>query len=325
MIMTENHRSCSPDKILKGFGAKNGKMKVNESGPDGKPGYWAVIPAEVRYDEKLTPNAKLLYAEISSLAMKSGCCYAGNAYFTQNFGWSDRTVNRLISALDGAGYIRIEKAQSRDRRIYTDVNPFGDSGDSGDDSAENGGVTATEMTADCDEGGRLTPTEMSPNSDRNGGLHNNNIINKKTNRKNKHDSACERAGSADAYSAERTTCTDSVTTKRTGTVPRGVGRTAGWKPERFEGLWNFYPHSERGGKQAAIKAWDKLKPDDRTISLMGQGLKFDMAGDRWQRGIGIPNVSTYLNQRRWEDALERAAQGEEEGGWLPDPEVMSHE
>ena len=35
-------------------------------------GYYAVIPAEVRYDKSLKPNAKLLYGELTSLCSRSG-------------------------------------------------------------------------------------------------------------------------------------------------------------------------------------------------------------------------------------------------------------
>ena len=37
-----------------------------------RPGYWAVLPASVRYDETLPPNAKLIYAEIAALAQIDG-------------------------------------------------------------------------------------------------------------------------------------------------------------------------------------------------------------------------------------------------------------
>ena len=50
-----------------------------------KPAFWAVLPAAVRYDEELPPNAKLLYAEISSLTDRRGYCYASNEYFMKVF------------------------------------------------------------------------------------------------------------------------------------------------------------------------------------------------------------------------------------------------
>ena len=72
-----------------------------------------------------------------------------------------------------------------------------------------------------------------------------------------------------------------------------------WKPERFQLFWDAYPRGE--SKQAAIKAWDKLKPDDALLVTMAKGLKKAMASEEWQRGIGIPHASTWLNQRRWTD------------------------
>ena len=77
-----------------------------------------------------------------------------------------------------------------------------------------------------------------------------------------------------------------------------------WKPDRFEGLWNYYPHDSRGNRQRAIAAWDKLRPSDELIAEIGRCLKRLMASERWQEGVGIPHVSTFLNpaNERWKDA-----------------------
>ena len=72
-----------------------------------KPGYWAVIPAAVRYDPALPPNATLLYGEIIAL-----------------FGLSDRSVCRLLAALAKGGCLRIDVLRDpatnavQERRLY---------------------------------------------------------------------------------------------------------------------------------------------------------------------------------------------------------------
>ncbi len=53
-----------------------------------KPAFWAVLPAAVRYDEELPPNAKLLYAEISALTDQRGYCYASNELRASKLGMS---------------------------------------------------------------------------------------------------------------------------------------------------------------------------------------------------------------------------------------------
>lgn len=73
-----------------------------------------------------------------------------------------------------------------------------------------------------------------------------------------------------------------------------------WKPERFEGFWAYYPRGEN--RMGAVRAWDKLKPDDALIETIGRALQTLKASEAWREGYGIPYASTFLNQRRWEDA-----------------------
>lgn len=76
--------------------------------------------------------------------------------------------------------------------------------------------------------------------------------------------------------------------------------TPTWKPERFEGFWAYYPRGEN--RMGAVRAWDKLKPDDALIDTIGRALQVLKASPAWRDGVGIPYASTFLNGRRWEDA-----------------------
>lgn len=70
-----------------------------------EPSYYAVIPANVRYDKNLTPRAILLYGEITSLCSKNGFCWASNQYFANLYGVSKVSVSKWISELENNGYI----------------------------------------------------------------------------------------------------------------------------------------------------------------------------------------------------------------------------
>jgi hypothetical protein len=83
-----------------------------------KPNYYSVITAEVRYDKRLTPFAKLIYAEVTALANKEGYCWANNFYFAKNFETTERTVQRALAQLERYGYIRKKLLDDGQRKLY---------------------------------------------------------------------------------------------------------------------------------------------------------------------------------------------------------------
>lgn len=234
------------------------------------PGYWAVIPAAVRYDDRIPANAKLLYGEITALCDRKGFCWAKNEYFAALFGWSADTVTRLIRKLRDAGYLDVEMvptATGSERRIYA--------------GAHTGGVGKNAETPVGKKVGGVSAKKSTPPQ----------------------------------YKVNNTV-------EHTPLTPQGVGRgqkcgykdAPEWKPERFAGLWDYYPRKGRKNKQRAIQAWDKLKPDDALIDTMARALAKLKATEEWQRDIGIPHVATWLNGERWHDADELDGPDDPGGG-----------
>lgn len=87
-----------------------------------KPSYYAIIPAEIRYDPELKSTEKLLYAEISALTGKEGICWASNKYFAELYGVTPHYISILINNLEKQGHIRTELIYNgkvvKQRNIY---------------------------------------------------------------------------------------------------------------------------------------------------------------------------------------------------------------
>ena len=92
-----------------------------------KPNYYAVIPAQVRYSKKLTPNAKLLYAEITALCNMNGKCTASTEYFCKLYEVSRVSIQKWLKILEDNKHIKrvnIYKQGSKEilTRVITLVN-----------------------------------------------------------------------------------------------------------------------------------------------------------------------------------------------------------
>lgn len=89
-----------------------------------KPNYYAILIAEVRYDENLKANEKLMYAEITALSNQNGTCWASNDYFAKLYKVNKKTVSSWVSHLRELGYIDVEliykpKSKEVDKRIIS--------------------------------------------------------------------------------------------------------------------------------------------------------------------------------------------------------------
>lgn len=273
-----------------------------------KPAFWAVIPASVLFSEDLRPNAKLLYGVVTLLQESSGYCYASNRYLANLFGLQPETITGLLNNLVEAGLIATDVVRDpqtnevQERRIWTVaqmpaiIPPSpknigeGSSKKIGEPSPKNFGDPPRKKSGENNTSNNNTSNYMPPIVPRDPG---------------------------DGCVGECTPEPEETPTRKSrGSLPK-------WKPERFSAFWKFYPRGEN--KQRAVRAWDKLKPDDALIAVMGRALARQKASPDWQRGIGIPHASTWLNGRRWEDEQRKLPQlppQPQGSGWAEDREVL---
>jgi hypothetical protein len=88
-------------------------------------------------------------------------------------------------------------------------------------------------------------------------------------------------------------------------ISRGRDRTLSASDEAsvllFNQFWQAYP--KKTGKQAALKAWCRLKDHQHILDACLVALGWQSGCDQWRKEGGqfIPNPATYLTQGRWED------------------------
>ncbi|MCY1391375.1 hypothetical protein D9M71_62140 [compost metagenome] len=108
--------------------------------------------------------------------------------------------------------------------------------------------------------------------------------------------------------------TASAATEATGQVESIPDQPAlpecGGKPEPLDGFdafWSRYPR--KTAKQAAVKAWAKLKPDAALIARITESLAKHCLSHDWLKDGGqyVPHPATWLNGKRWEDEVKTPA------------------
>jgi len=82
-----------------------------------KPNYYSILPAEVRYNNNLTANEKLLYSEITALTGKTGECWASNEYFATLYNVTIRSIQRMISDLKKEQLIEIQLIKNQETNL----------------------------------------------------------------------------------------------------------------------------------------------------------------------------------------------------------------
>lgn len=235
-------------------------------------GLYGIIPKDVLTCDDLPPNAKILYADITNLTGTCGYCWASNQRFAELYNVTPRSISTWLRKLEENGFIFTEivthgnNQGTQERRIYVSIDVI-----------------------EVLRSGRNFP-----------------VLRKK-------------------FSAASEEIFQSLNIKKINNkkymlcvVPEGEEKPkepkAPTQPkelqqEQFEQFWQEYrAHVPKGtpvgDKQRAIKAWYKLKPDESTRNAMLDGLAAQAQQKDWQRGIGIPHCSTWINGRRWESVPE---------------------
>ncbi|CAM2142629.1 conserved protein of unknown function [Pararobbsia alpina] len=71
--------------------------------------------------------------------------------------------------------------------------------------------------------------------------------------------------------------------------------------DAFDSFWSAYP--KKVAKDTAKRSFAKLKPDAALLDRMLAAVAAAKLSDQWRKDGGqfVPNPTTWLNQRRWED------------------------
>lgn len=229
--------------------------------------FYLIITRPVLNDSRLSSSAKLLFGLITSLQTKTGYCYASNEFLAKELGVTcEDTITKLVRKLKETGYITIEIERDEQTK-----------------------KTLMRKIFPC-----ILPADTSVYAQKNfcGDT-----------RKFSFDDP-ENFMDKEGVGLESVDDNPPKAPQGAGVARKSAKAVPKHKPERFEAFWEAYPRHESRVK--AVRAWDRLRPDDALLDTMARALKRQLASEDWQRGIGIPYAVTWINGQRWEDEVKPA-------------------
>lgn len=255
------------------------------------PGYYAIIPASVRYDDNIPANAKLLYGEISALANEDGYCYATNQYFAKLYKVSERAISGWISVLKKGGYIILQVKKARNGQVQ-----------------QRNIILETAIRVSTNDGQPVENIFYGGRKDFPGGVEEIFVENN--------------TGNNNTPLSPPGGCSPSGRQRQGRSQYKAQ---ADILPDRFNKFWDFYrkhipPDCNAGNRQKAIRAWDKLAPSDDLVTQMATALAMQVKSQTWLSGIGVPHASTWLNNHGWEDDWGAAAEPRAESAEVQEDE-----
>ena len=282
-----NNNSTKNVKIKK----ETQELRPNETQQikEPEPAYYAVIPANVRYDTRLSPLAKLLYGEITCLCQKEGFCWATNAYFAKLYQKSTRWISNVINLLAKCGYISIElKYKKETKEIEARYISLKD-------------ISRKSVTENFH-------TPMEENFQENNTSINNTSINKYIRAKDcasvliEPDTELKNNKCANVQPLIENKNTEPLSTTKNKDLRKSESKLAPKVlEEEFKAVWELYP--KKKDKIRAFKAFSKARKEGVPLEKIRKGVQ-KYVQEIENTGIAhqyIKYGSTWFNNRCWED------------------------
>ena len=95
---------------------------MNSNNETIRPNGFAILPAPVRYDKRLSFDERVLFGEITALCAGKYYCLVSDDYFAELYETDEATISRWIDHLTELGYIRVGKRLINGRVIGLNIN-----------------------------------------------------------------------------------------------------------------------------------------------------------------------------------------------------------